>query len=341
MELQWYIVFGVIGVISAWMGRYWILPILIRGCSVCIRKVLSDELDKMEQEEEKIIEKMMNPKVLVDEESGELYFDGQISPSKRRKLEEDNSSSEEDEKKSEYDIENDRKFSIRSDRKLSERKLSERKLSFEFIDESPKRKKHVCRNPFKLARIKQAKAEREAFQAAILKSVRIPTKAEKIHAGIHNFKSKFIYNVEAEVGWHLTRDQVLCMSKETRENLYKMPTSSFFHRISKRNKNKAKPDYQPEWDAATSVDGDTWKLKRKHAKLWRLKTVIGMMDDPPTICRKDSKRIDKKIFNFDDPNVANEFLGINREASETETSSEDLSRDDIARSISGFSSDKV
>lgn len=330
MELQWYIVFGVIGVISAWMARYWLLPILIRCCSVCIRKVLSDELDKMENEEEKIIEKMMNPKVVIDEETGELYFDGQLSPSKRRKMEEvDDNSSSDDEKKSEDDIENDRKSSIRSDRKLSDRKLSERKLS-ELIYESPKKKKPLSRNPFKLARMQQAKAEREAFEAAIKASVKIPTKDERINAGIYNFKSKFIYNVEAEVGWHLTRDQILCMSKETRENLYKMPTSAFFHKISRRNKKKAKPDYQPEWDAATSVDGNTWKLKKKHAKLWRLQTVIDMMDDPPTICRKEKKNFDKKINDFD----PNEFLGITKKDFETlnETSSQD-----IARSESAFS----
>ena len=139
MELQWYIVFGVIGLISCWIFRYWGLPIFVYCCIGCIRKVLSDELDKMETEEEKIIEKLINPKVLVDEETGELYFDGQLSPSKRRQLEEndDDSSTDDDEKNSEDDIENDRKSSFQSDRKLSRSMQSDRsiqsnrKLSFQ------------------------------------------------------------------------------------------------------------------------------------------------------------------------------------------------------------------
>ena len=330
MEIQWYIIFGVIGVISAWVLRYWGFPILLRCCNICIKKVLSDELDKMEEEEEKIYNKLTNPKVLIDEESGELYYDGQIPPSQRRRLDDDNDDySTDDEKKSDDDIESVRKSSIRS---VS--KQSDRKLSFQEVIELPKKTKNKpsTRNPFKLAKIQHAIAEREAFQAAIRASVKIPTKEEKISMGIHNFKSKFIYNVESEVGWHLTRDQVLCMTKETRENLYKMPTSPFFHKISRRNKKKAKPSFQPEWDSATSVDGDSWKLKRKHAKLWRLKTVIGMMDNPPTVILKaENKRI-KRESTLEPTFALNDLSHITDNIKDDDASSEDL-----ARSESGFS----
>ena len=329
MEVHWYVLFAVIGIISAWVLRHWIFPILLRCCNICIKKVLTDELDKMDEEEEKIYKKLTNPKVLVDEESGELYFDGQIPPSQRRRLDDgDNDDYSTDaEKKSDDDIESARKSSLRS---IS--KLSGRKLSFQEVIELPKKTKSkpFTRNPFKLAKIQQIQAEREAFQAAIRASVKIPTREEKISMGIHNFKSNFIYNVESEVGWHLTRDQVLCMTKETRENLYKMPTSPFFHKISRRNKKKAKPSFQPEWDTATSVDGnDTWKLKRKHAKLWRLKTVIGMMDNPPTVILKTVNRKREHSEPTFEPKFTLNDL--------PDTAFDDTSSEDIARSESNFS----
>ena len=329
MEIHWYVLFAIIGIISAWVVRYWGIPILLRCCNICIKKVLTDELDKMDKEEEKIYKKLTNPKVLVDEESGELYFDGQMPPSQRRRSDDgdDDDYSTDDEKKSDDDIESARKSSIRS---VS--KLSDRKLSFQEVIELPKKTKSKpsTRNPFKLAKIQHAIAEREAFQAAIRASVKIPTKEEKISMGIHNFKSKFIYNVESEVGWHLTRDQVLCMTKETRENLYKMPTSPFFHKISRRNKKKARPSFQPEWDAATSVDGnDTWKLKRKHAKLWRLKTVIGMMSSPPTVILKTvNRKREHSEPTFEPKFTLNDF---------PDTTFDDTSSEDIARSESNFS----
>lgn len=299
---MWYILYALIGICSAWIIRYWGFPIFLTCCNGCIKKVLSDELEKIDAEQDRVYNRLTNPKVLVDEETGELYFDGQISPSKRKEFDEDNEdtfddiSSIDDERKSECDIENDRKSSVRS-------ALSERKLSFQVVNETIKPKSKpttFTRNPFKLARIARAKAEREAFQEKIKATVKIPTKDERISTGVHNFKSKFIYDVEADVGWYLTRDQYLCMAKETKDNLYRMPTSSFFHKVSRRNKQKEKPAYQQEWDTATSVDGNSWKLKRKHAKLWRLKTVIDMMDNPPSVIHKTENRRKKKT---DDNNI--------------------------------------
>ena len=54
MEIHWYVLFAIIGIISAWVVRYWGIPILLRCCNICIKKVLTDELDKMDKEEEKI-----------------------------------------------------------------------------------------------------------------------------------------------------------------------------------------------------------------------------------------------------------------------------------------------